>query len=165
MALLTAKLTGHAITRPRMRTPYNLWGPVHRDLVDPVFRERVLAEDVPAKRHAALRSAIYKELFDELPDEERQEWMDKAEREHKAALDKIDGPLKAGPSTDLRDRQRLVKYVLQFIHGANQTFDPRIESLNVSPSLWSPSWISLQSTRAGSFRSLPEGLNLQQADG
>ena len=106
MAILSAKLTGITVTRPRMRTPYNLWGPAHRCLVDPVFRERVCDGQIPAKRQAALRSAIYKELFEELPDEERQEWVIKAEQKHQAALEKINDPLKAGPSTNPSDRQR-----------------------------------------------------------
>lgn len=100
-----------------MRTPYNLWGPAHRCLVDPIFRERVRDGDVPAKRHAALRSAIYKELFDELPDDERMEWVDRAEKEHQAAVEKIDGPLKTGPSTDPQDRQRLVRDGVQWVQG------------------------------------------------
>lgn len=108
MAVLNAKLTGSTVTRPRLRTPYNLWGPSNRCFVDPVFQERVRDGSVPARRQAALRSAIYKEMFEELPENEQREWAEKAEREHKDALEKVSGPLKAGPSTTPQDRQRFV---------------------------------------------------------
>lgn len=106
MAILMTKLTGNTIQRPRQRTAYNLWGPANRFFVDPVFAERVREGNVPARRHAALRSSIYKELFEELPADERQEWADRAEREHQAALKKMEDVLKAGPSIAPQDRQR-----------------------------------------------------------
>lgn len=106
MAVLTAKLTGSTATRPRLRTAYNLWGPSNRCFVDPVFQERVRDGSVPARQQAALRSAIYKEMFEELPENEQREWAEKAEREHREALEKVSGPLKAGPSTAPQDRQR-----------------------------------------------------------
>ncbi|KJA26036.1 hypothetical protein HYPSUDRAFT_133378, partial [Hypholoma sublateritium FD-334 SS-4] len=108
MAALMTKLTGTSVQRPRLRTAYNLWGPAHRCFIDPVFQERVRQENVPASRHAALRSSIYKELFDELPQEERQEWSNKAEQEHQAALAKVSHALKTGASTAPEDRQRCV---------------------------------------------------------
>lgn len=106
MAILTAKLTGNSIQKPRQKTAYNVWGPKNRCFVDPIFNERVRNEDVPAKRHAALRSAIYKELFEELPQDEQQEWIEQAEREHTEAIQKADGALKSEPSSAPEDRQR-----------------------------------------------------------
>ena len=113
IAILTAKITGNSITRPRMRTPYNIWGPNNRCFVDPLFQERVREQNIPPKQHAALRSAIYKELFEELPTDEQQEWVERANREHREAIAKVDGPIKAGPSTAPQDRQRLVICSLQ----------------------------------------------------
>lgn len=89
-----------------MKTAYNLWGPEHRFFVDPIFDERVKENDVPTKNHAALRSAIYKELFDELPKDEQLEWVKRAEEEHRAALKDIERKMNAGPSTAPEDRQR-----------------------------------------------------------
>lgn len=116
IAVLTAKLTGNSITRPRMRTPYNLWGPSNRCFVDPIFLERVRDGNIPSKQHAAVRSSLYKELFEELPQDEQREWVERAEREHREAVEKVDGPLKAGPSTAPQDRQRSVN---------SHTFSPR----------------------------------------
>lgn len=89
-----------------MKTPYNLWGPQHRFFVDPIFEERIKEQNVPSKNQAALRSSVYKELFDELPSDERREWAKKAEDEHQAALQDFERRLKAGPSTAPEDRQR-----------------------------------------------------------
>ena len=115
MATLAAQLTGNSMQKPRQKTAYNLWGPENRCFVDPVFNERVKEGNVPAKRHAALRSSIYKELFDELPGDERREWIKHAERQHAEALEKFNQTMKSRPSTEAADRQR---FVLKFITSA-----------------------------------------------
>lgn len=106
MAVLMTKLTGGSIQKPRQKTAYNLWGPAHRFFVDPVFEERVREDGIPAKQHAALRSSIYKELFEELSEEERREWMERAEAEHQEALSKVNVALKADATSAPEDRQR-----------------------------------------------------------
>ena len=106
MAILTAKLTGNSGQKPRQKTAYNLWGPKNRCFVDPIFNERVLAGDVPFKRQAALRSAIYKELFEDLPQEEQQEWIERTEQEHREAIQKADSTLTSEASSAPADRQR-----------------------------------------------------------
>lgn len=106
MAILMAKLTGNALHKPRQKTAYNLWGPQNRCFVDPVFNDRVREGNVPAKQQAALRSAVYKELFDDLPEDERNEWIEKAAQEHKEALKNSHDILQAGPSSAAEDRQR-----------------------------------------------------------
>lgn len=108
MAILTAQLTGNTLQKPRQKTAYNIWGPENRCFIDPVFNERVREDGVPARQQAALRSAIYKELFSELPDDERREWTERAEREHAEALIKFNKTLKKVPSTKPEDRQRCV---------------------------------------------------------
>ncbi|KJA13205.1 hypothetical protein HYPSUDRAFT_151852, partial [Hypholoma sublateritium FD-334 SS-4] len=97
MAILAAKLTGNTATKPRLRTAYNLWGPQNCCF------------------QAALRSAIYKEMFEELPPNEQREWAEKAEDEHHEALKKIAEPLDTGPSTTPQDRQRIIECFPQFI--------------------------------------------------
>ena len=108
MAILAAQLTGGSLQKPRQKTAYNLWGPANQCFIDPVFNERVKEGNVPAKRQAALRSAIYKELFDELPADERREWVKHSERQHKEALEKFNQTLKSEPSTEAADQQRFV---------------------------------------------------------
>ncbi len=108
MAILMSKLTGNTFQRPRQKTAYNLWGPENRNIVDPVFKQRMQEGNVPAKHQAALRSSIYKELFEALPEDDRQRWVERAEREHRESLEKIDSNLKSGPSTAPEDLQRCI---------------------------------------------------------
>lgn len=115
MAVLMTKLTGNGIQRPRQKTAYNLWGPANRCFVDPIFNERVREQGLPAKQHAALRSSIYKELFDELSEDECQEWITKAEQEHQDALAQVNSVLKAGSSATPEDCQRYVLFLLSFV--------------------------------------------------
>ncbi|KJA13853.1 hypothetical protein HYPSUDRAFT_151072, partial [Hypholoma sublateritium FD-334 SS-4] len=115
MTVLTSKITGMPLQRPRLRTAYNLWGPHHRAFIDPIFQERVKEGKVPASRQAALRSAIYKELFEKLPKEERDEWANRAEDEHREAMAKVEKALKSEPSSDPTDRQRIINSIPGFV--------------------------------------------------
>ncbi len=115
MAILMSKITGNSLQRPRQKTAYNLWGPEHRHLIDPIFKERVREGNVPATQQAALRSSLYKELFEELPEDQRKEWAERASREHREALEKIEGNLKSGPSTAPADLQRCVDIYVAFL--------------------------------------------------
>ncbi|KJA15176.1 hypothetical protein HYPSUDRAFT_149496, partial [Hypholoma sublateritium FD-334 SS-4] len=96
MAVLMSKLTGISLHRPRLKTAYNLWGPENR-------------------AEAALRSAIYKECFDALPEEQKKAWALRAEAEHNESLRKVEDALKAGPSTSPVDRQKVINCLPKFI--------------------------------------------------
>ena len=126
MAILMMKLTGGTMQKPCQKTPYNLWGPANRVFIDPIFSERVREGNVPAKQQAALRSVLYKELFEELPEEERQEWANKAEIEHQEALSKVESTLKLGASSAPADRQRYASYLSSSIRKIIQSFDLRV---------------------------------------
>lgn len=99
---------GKTPSKPRLKTPYNLWGPQHRAITDPVFHARVKEGDVPASQQLALRSSVYKELFEELPVAEQEEWTDRAEEEHQNALAEHKKAMAGPPSTKPEDRQRYV---------------------------------------------------------
>ncbi|KJA14670.1 hypothetical protein HYPSUDRAFT_208502 [Hypholoma sublateritium FD-334 SS-4] len=89
LAVLSAKISGNSIQKPRQKTAYNVWGPHNHCFVDPVFND-----------------AIYKELFEELPKDEQQEWIECAAQEHREALKKASTALKSEPSTAPEDCQR-----------------------------------------------------------
>lgn len=95
-----------------MKTAYNLWGPQHRFFIDPIFDQRVVEGNVPARNQAALRSSIYKELFEDLSQEEQAEWTERAQREHQEAIAEIDSKLKGKPSTKPEDRQKYVHFLI-----------------------------------------------------
>lgn len=106
MSILAAKLSGVSTTKPRKKTPANLWGPQNRALVDPVFNDRVEKGNVPSSQHLKLRSAIYKEMFDALPQAEQNEWQERADKEHDTQLKAQRDAMSAPPSTAPADRQR-----------------------------------------------------------
>lgn len=103
---LKAKLAGVDTKVPRLRTAYNVWGPQHRSVVDPIFATRVRDGDVPSNQHLALRSSIYKELFDALPEAEQQEWAEKAKQEHDRALEDLKTQAKRATSHSNAEYQR-----------------------------------------------------------
>lgn len=106
VSALTAKILGVDAKLPRLKTAYNVWGPQHREIVDPVFSKRVEDDSVPSNQHIALRSAIYKELFEKLPEDEQEMWAKAAIREHEKAVKGIKKNLERGASTTPQDRQR-----------------------------------------------------------
>lgn len=106
VSALTAKILGIDAKLPRLKTAYNIWGPQHRELVDPVFSKRVEDDSVPSNLHIALRSSIYKELFEKLPEDEQEMWAKAAVREHEKAVREIKKNMEQGASIAPQDRQR-----------------------------------------------------------
>lgn len=106
LSVLATRLSGVSVAKPRKKTPANLWGPENHALVDPIFKQCVKQGTVPASQQLKLRSAIYKEMFDALPESEQREWQDRADRQHDAQLKAQQDGIKAPPSTAPADRQR-----------------------------------------------------------
>lgn len=106
LTALKAKLAGVELKTPRMRTAYNVWGPQHRSIVDPVYNKRVQDGNVPAKEQLALCSSVYKELFEELPEAEQKKWADTAKRDHEQALERLKRQEKAASVHSNADYQR-----------------------------------------------------------
>lgn len=116
MSSITSKLLGLELKLPRRRTAYNVWGPKHRAEVDPVFQQRVDELSVGKEHHAAIRSAVYKDLFERLPADTQKKWMDIAEHEHEDAVAEVKKKFKQSFSTSPADRQWYVfKLFLVFI--------------------------------------------------
>lgn len=105
---LIARLTGVDIKLPRMKTAYNVWGPLHREIVDPIFQSRVKEKNVHTSQHIALRSAIYKELFAEQPQETQEKYTKQASREHEQAVRDARKKAARRASTTPHDRQMSV---------------------------------------------------------
>lgn len=103
--VVISRLTGVEIKVPRQKTPYNVWGPLHRDMVDPIFKERVKEKSVPSNQQIALRSAIYKELFAAQPRETQEKYARQATRDHEQALREARKKAARRASTTPQDRQ------------------------------------------------------------
>lgn len=106
MTILMGRLTGTDFKIPRLKTGYNAWGPQNRDVVDPIFNQRVESGNVPATQHLALRSAIYKELFEQLTPEKQADWIQTATREHEKAVRELRKKMEGSVSTKPEDRQK-----------------------------------------------------------
>ncbi len=174
MSVLMSKLTGVSLSRPRLKTAYNIWGPENRYDIDPIFVQRVREGNVPPSRQAALRSSIYKEYFDALPEEEKQIYVRRAEEEHQEALKKVENALKSGPSTDPADRQRcatsLTKTVIflltnismcRVINGLGKFVEPLLE-LIADHTGWKVSFIAggPEPARGGRLNTIRYVLNI-----
>lgn len=106
MAVLMSKLTGVSIAKPRRKTGYHMWGPAHAAVLDRLVDERAEAENVVGRKKAGLRTKIFKEQYDELDLEEKEEWENKAQEQYDTAIKCIKDQLTLPASTRLEDRQR-----------------------------------------------------------
>lgn len=106
MAILMSKLTGVSVAKPRRKTGFNIWGPAHGPILDHLVDERAEAENIIGRKKVGLRTKVYKEQYDDLELEEKEEWESIAKQQHDAALKKIHDMLTSPASTEPEDRQR-----------------------------------------------------------
>lgn len=106
LALFMAKLGAGNLKKPRQKIPFNVWAAQNKPLVDTEFMKRSIG--IPVARHAQLRSSVYKELFEALPEHEQQAVIQDVAAQHALALTEYENSCKAGPSTLPQDRQRCV---------------------------------------------------------
>lgn len=160
LALFMTKLGAGNLKKPRQKIPFNAWAAQNKIQVDAEFAKRSVG--IPAAQHAQLRSSVYKEFFEALPEHEQQAVIQEVTAQHALALIEYENSLKSGPSMLPQDRQR---YVNRFCGcmGASITFTSA-GLLNLFPSLWSLFLTSLQHILGGSGRALVEVLSRQRVD-
>lgn len=106
IALFVSKLGASNLKKPRQKIPFNVWAAQNKPIVDAEFAKRAIG--VPAVQHAKLRSSVFKELFEALPDHEQQAVVQEVVAQHQLALAEYENSLKAAPSTLPQDRQKYV---------------------------------------------------------
>lgn len=106
MAILMSKLTGVSIVKPRRKTGFNMWGPAHSTILEHLVKERAEAENVVGRKKIGLRTKVYKEQYDELDSEEKEEWENKAQEQYDATVKHIKDMLESPASTQPEDRQK-----------------------------------------------------------
>lgn len=106
--VLLHQLTGVAIQKPRCKPAASLWRKSYRTEIEAEVQKRAQAKGVDSKRLAPLRESIIRELFNELPKVEQEEWAHLAKEEHEEALQKWEKEVKSPPSSDPKDRQQYV---------------------------------------------------------
>ncbi|KAF9471899.1 hypothetical protein BDN70DRAFT_819435 [Pholiota conissans] len=95
MFVLMANLTGLAAQKPRRKTGYH-------------------DANISGRQKAGIRTQIYKEAYDSLDKEERDEWDNKAVKQYEDALAQYERALDAPPSTTPEDRQRIITGLPKF---------------------------------------------------
>ncbi|KAF9522755.1 hypothetical protein CPB83DRAFT_899379 [Crepidotus variabilis] len=83
--------------------------------IDVIFAQQVKDGQISRKNQVALRSSLYKELFqDTLEKEEQKEWEELAAEEHKNVCNAIDAKMNAPPPTDAAERQQIINRLPAF---------------------------------------------------
>ncbi|KJA13066.1 hypothetical protein HYPSUDRAFT_209854 [Hypholoma sublateritium FD-334 SS-4] len=114
MAILMSKLTGVSLVKPRRKTGFNVWGPAHTSILDHLVDERAEAENIVGRKKIGLRTKIYKEQYDELDAEEKEEWEAKAQEQYDAAMKRISDLLTLPASNEPEDRQKVISHIPSF---------------------------------------------------
>ncbi|PPQ98301.1 hypothetical protein CVT26_013496 [Gymnopilus dilepis] len=112
---LLFKLTGQQFDRPRAKTPCNLWRKTQREAIESQVKTLSAESPVPKTGLAALRDRVARDMFDELPEEEKQKWKFRAQQESADALKTWEKELKSPPSTAPEDRQRCILGLVRFV--------------------------------------------------
>lgn len=106
LSILASKLVGAPSSKPRRRVPQTVWGKENHTAVDAAFEKRREESNVPKEAMLSVRAAVTKELFDTLPQETRDEWKARIEREYDEEMVKWEDAQGGVISTDPDDRQK-----------------------------------------------------------
>ncbi|KAF9034123.1 hypothetical protein BJ165DRAFT_1410135 [Panaeolus papilionaceus] len=107
-ALLSC-LSGTGATAPHAIIPRNLWRKTASAEIEAVVKDRAKATKANLKKGlAGIRATVTTELYNRLPQSERDQWKRMAEEESRVATENWKKYLAEGPSTSPKDRQRYV---------------------------------------------------------
>ncbi|KAH9484777.1 hypothetical protein JR316_0001679 [Psilocybe cubensis] len=115
-AQLLQQLLGKQSTRPRLKTPVNMWRKEknNREAIEQELNSMV--PPVETKHLAKTREEIARRLFKELSADEKRKWTVRASEEHKEAMEKYEADMAVdGISLSLEDRQRAIENLGSFI--------------------------------------------------
>ncbi|KAF8876893.1 hypothetical protein CPB84DRAFT_1852837 [Gymnopilus junonius] len=112
---LLYKLTGKEFVRPRVKTPCNVWRKTQRGAIEEKTKALAAELSVGKKGLAALRDKIAREMFSQLPEEERRKWRSTAEQESNAAQKMWEQEVTSPASTASEDRQRCILGLIRFM--------------------------------------------------
>ncbi|KAJ3486924.1 hypothetical protein NLJ89_g11762 [Agrocybe chaxingu] len=113
--VLLHQLTGLTEKKPRQKTPGNIWRQTHRDEVEAELKVRAIAGGITRKQLAALRETVAKDLFKQLPQEEKDEYAALAKEEHIEVLAQWEKDMHSLPSKAPVDRQRCIQGFVRFM--------------------------------------------------
>ncbi|PPR07728.1 hypothetical protein CVT26_003721 [Gymnopilus dilepis] len=112
---LLFKLTSQQFVRPRAKTACNVWRKTKRAEIEAKVKVTAAEGGIGRKGLAALRDKIARQMFCELPAEERRQWMDTADKESREALEVWEQEVTSPASTAPEDRQRCILGLVRFM--------------------------------------------------
>ncbi|PPQ77171.1 hypothetical protein CVT26_008091 [Gymnopilus dilepis] len=112
---LLFKLTGHQFVRPRAKTACNVWRKTMRAEIEEKVKAKVATESIGRGQLAALRDKIAREMFCDLPAEERRKWSDVADKESREALKAWEEEINSPPSKAPEARQKCILGLVRFV--------------------------------------------------
>jgi hypothetical protein len=126
---LAYNLTGPSLPRPRLRTPANVWRKTQRTAIDQAVKRQGV---VPRNEQVKVRDKVAREMFENLPIEERDLWAKQAKEEHEAALEAWKTETQVTPSSEPADQQRSTRLLSFLMDMADFTVDA-YKTLPASP--------------------------------
>ena len=100
---LLHKLTGTTIKKPRQKHPANIWRKTQRKEIDLAAKK---LENIPRSQQAAVQDKVAWGMFEQLPEEEKAQWVEQAKEEYEAAMARWKEDTEGNPSTMPEDHQR-----------------------------------------------------------
>jgi hypothetical protein len=100
---LLHKLTGTTIKKPRQKPLATIWRKTQHKEIDLAAKK---LENVPRSQAAAVRDKLAWEMFEQLPEDEKAQWMEQAKEEYEAAMAGWKEDTEGNPSTLPEDCQK-----------------------------------------------------------
>ena len=100
---LLHKLTGTTIKKPRQKPPSNIWRKTQRKEIDLAAKQ---LGNIPRSQHATVRDKLARDMFDQLPEEDKAQWTEQAKEEYETAMVRWKEDTEGKPSTLPEDRQK-----------------------------------------------------------
>jgi hypothetical protein len=104
--IMLVRLTGTSLSKPWVPIAYNVWGRFNKQKIHDAYTKAHLYKPLPKNLQAAERTRINKALFDVLPLDEHEKYIEMAKKEGDEKLKEWKNKLSGPPSTDPEDRQR-----------------------------------------------------------
>jgi hypothetical protein len=117
MAVLTQRLTGVSVSKPRRRTAFNVWAdnPDNEPVLAAALSEAIAKEKPTTAQMAALRTRITKQTFEKQPAAVQAEFENASHIEHKEAIALWKELTNGKPSEKLEDIQAYVLLQISFV--------------------------------------------------
>jgi hypothetical protein len=103
---LLHKLTGTTIHKPQQKSAINTWWKTQWKEINLAAKEIINKENTPQSKHAAVQDKVACNLFEDLPEYEKAQWMEQAKGDYEVAVARWKQDTEGNPSIAPEDHQR-----------------------------------------------------------